>query len=800
MNRRHRNILLLLRTGLLRLALIALAFHLSTAAEELFSDSALQDYKHLLEWRFSKNPIRVPDGGISWSRDCATWTLESGRIWLMEPTSHGICTGMIFEGKGHFQMKISDPIEVEQLKRFSKKEVTSKIDEYFTTLVVRTPEKFISELFSLPDHRDYVPNPLAKNRHEEWLELAKMDIDARVLSGLLNPGDEFLCVDMKMDRFGWLMYIFDTLVPEEIQLRKHRSKRHFVEIWVSLDRESDRKETARPTGLRRDPIDITHLDVEVDLSEWKYIPYFEGEGPRVREKAIFKAVVYFTSLVEGHRAVQLNLHPRAKVIGISTMDGTSLPFIRDPIGKRFLSVRSELYDSLLVVLFDKFLMKNETKEIKVTYEMDISNYVSGRSWYPTIINNIYDLNTVNLKVMLDQKYNVMAVGDLKKESVADEIKTSQWKLDIPTRIYGFTVGEKFDEEKMKVEGLPEVISFGIDRALTPGDAVKNVAVDVSKSLKFYQQFFDIDFPMDRIHATYIDSGHGQAFHGFLHLPKYIFFGEFPGVSELVRAHEVAHQLWGQLVRWKTYRDQWLSEAFAEYSAMLFLESTLPEEKYFEEILEVYNNELTGSIKAGFSRFARPVNIKQVMKHRKYLGPISVGFRASTVNVPDGYIIQIYDKGAYVLHMLRVLLRNATGDENLFRTILKDFLHTYKGKEASTEDFKHIIEKHTQEDWTWFFDQWIHSTVIPTYSWSYDVTRHPDEKDLYELFVKVKQSDVPPDFKMTVPLLIKHRDGTTKYLSLLIDESEKSFKFEMQKKPKKVIFNPDYSVLSKVKKM
>ena len=77
----------------------------------------------------------------------------------------------------------------------------------------------------------------------------------------------------------------------------------------------------------------------------------------------------------------------------------------------------------------------------------------------------------------------------------------------------------------------------------------------------------VDLPGETVSVTYIDSGHGQAFPGFLHLSRNTFQGGQSGATELFRAHEAAHQLWGVLAGWQSYRDQWLSEAFAEYSAM-----------------------------------------------------------------------------------------------------------------------------------------------------------------------------------------------------------------------------------------
>ena len=73
----------------------------------------------------------------------------------------------------------------------------------------------------------------------------------------------------------------------------------------------------------------------------------------------------------------------------------------------------------------------------------------------------------------------------------------------------------------------------------------------------------------------------------------------------------------------------------------------------------------------------------------------MGQRLASSLAPDGYNTVIYDKGGYVLEMLRAMMFNSRSqdpDEN-FKAMMQDFTKTYAGKAASTEDFKAIVEKH-----------------------------------------------------------------------------------------------------------
>jgi len=322
-----------------------------------------------------------------------------------------------------------------------------------------------------------------------------------------------------------------------------------------------------------------------------------------------------------------------------------------------------------------------------------------------------------------------------------------------------------------------------------------VARDVAESLAFYQRWLEVEIPSPRMLVTWIDSGHGQAFPGFLHIPRHIFREERAGASALFRAHEAAHQLWGGLVGWKSYRDQWLSESFAEYSAMLFLEESRPDEEFYDEIIQVYANECLGSLEGSMSRFARPWNIQAVRREQEHLGPVGVGHRASSFKIPSGYLIQAYHKGPLVLHMLRVLLRNETGDDDLFRRLLSGFLKQYTGEEASTADFQRQLEKLTGRDWSWFFRQWVEGTHIPEYRWRHQVRQSAGHGR--ELAVNVSQPDAPDGFRMPVPLLVTYEDGTTEQFVLEVDKPENSFTLQLRQKPGKVIFNPENAVLARI---
>jgi len=251
-----------------------------------------------------------------------------------------------------------------------------------------------------------------------------------------------------------------------------------------------------------------------------------------------------------------------------------------------------------------------------------------------------------------------------------------------------------------------------------------------------------------------------------------------------------------MVKPKSYRDNWLSEGFAEYSALLFIEATMAKERYYDEIIDIYTNEQLGSLANSFSKFARPWDIVISSADRKLVGPIGAGFRASAARVPGASFTQTYDKGALVLHMLRAVLSSVSRSEDVFRAVMRDFLKQYNGKEASIADFQRVLEQHVKGDWQTFFDTWVYGTVVPTYTWSWTCPKTAGPDGRFDLTVTVKQSDVPPGFKALVPVAAEFGDraGT---VFVMMDEAEKTFHISIPAPARKVLFNPRHAVLARV---
>lgn len=751
---------------------------------------AAGDYTRLLEFRYGSDPIVVPEGGLTFSRDTATWTLESGSLRLAEPTAAGLVTGLVFEGRGRFRMVIPDPVELRQLQRMAGDRRLEILDTTFDSAVLRTSETLIAELLPQATHAGYATSSLAKDRHQHWLTQRFEDVDARVVCGSLMIGDEFLHIAMETDRFGRLTYTFDGLEPEEIAVSHWNAKDAGVEWWLQLDRPEHRLESGRPQTERRRLIDLEHVAVIADVTEANKKFSRLGRAAFNPRQGKYQVEITFTALEDGHAALPLDLSALAELQSVESEDGTALGFLRDHIGGRSSALDKMLYDNNVVVLLDRPLVRGEKRRLRFTYEQMTLNYLPGGSWYPTPADFFADLHTGEFTITSEDRFDIFAMGERTEVSAAKGTKRTVWKLDKPTRMLTFAFADQHTQvQEMEKEGMPKVIAFGPSNE----NQIWNVAADTVNSINYFQQLFEQPIGAPTMYVTGILGGHGQSFEGFIHMSETSMHFESKGRTEAFRAHEVAHQWWGHEVAWKSYRDQWLSEAFAEYAAMLFMQATMDDgQKMYDDMVTAYTGSVTGKLEP--SRF--DAWIERNDKERERIGPISVGYRASTAGAGGGYFGTTYQKGALVLHMLRTVLRNVAKSDQVFFDVLRRFLDDHAGGAASTDDFIATLTAVAPGNWQWFFDQWVHDTDVPTYTWSWD-TASEGGKTLLRL--TVAQSGVAPGFRMPVPVAIDFGKDKGGQVVVLVDKPEETFTIPLPAKPKSVEFNPDHAVLAVTKK-
>ncbi len=150
----------------------------------------------------------------------------------------------------------------------------------------------------------------------------------------------------------------------------------------------------------------------------------------------------------------------------------------------------------------------------------------------------------------------------------------------------------------------------------------------------------------------------------------------------IYVHELAHQWWGDAISPKSWNDIWLNEGFATYCEALYYEHKSGKKALISTMLSKKQDNFKGKL-------------------------IEPG--------DDMFSATIYDKGAWVLHMLRWQVGDST-----FFNILREYYKEYKYKSASTKDFQSVCEKISSQDLSQFFNQWVYDgegNITLIYDWN-----------------------------------------------------------------------------------
>ena len=738
--------------------------------------------------------VPVPSVGIEWEVDVSRWRLDSGTVRL-QPGPGESPAGLYFSGRGKVTIPVPDRVELRQLRRFLRDPAVEELELTFERMVLRASggPPFASFGASPADGER---EAIYDERHEHALELRRLDIDARILAALGDPEGFYWRAEIETSEHGWVTVTFDSSRSEELTVLQFNRKHSYVESWLSLDREEDRREDGRPSGRERPPLDIQHVELDGDLSET------DSQAPR-RLAGKFEARLDVEILREGLTAVPLYLRSRAKVEKVVDTAGEELDFVRDHIGSRSSTIDKKVYASDLIVLTGRSLAAGERYSLTVYYELSLPRYASGRSWYPGLLdfNGLKDRHTARFTFTTDDRYDLQSMGSLVESREEGDRKISVWEIDRPAKMATFAMQKTGYRKELEFEGLPRIVTVGDlsdGRRVLNEERIDDVAGDTVNATNFLQNLLASPLPDEQFFATLIPAGHGQAFPGFLHLSELTTAVDSAAAVEGFRAHEVGHQWWGHIIGWNSYRDQWLSEGFAEYTALMFVETSMDDgARQFQKAITAYNNEVRGSLEAAFSSFARPGYALLSARGAERMGPIGHGFRAGVGEAPTAYSTLAYYKGAMVLHMLRTMTRLMTKSDDAFIATLRDFVATNAGRYASTEDFQAALERNVPADWSWFFDQWVYGAEIPTYRWRHEIVRQEGQTVLR---VEVEQEDVAPGFRMGIPLEVDFGKDRKGELLLFVDQPRKTFEFPLPSRPKKVTFNAGDAVIADVKKL
>lgn len=239
--------------------------------------------------------------------------------------------------------------------------------------------------------------------------------------------------------------------------------------------------------------------------------------------------------------------------------------------------------------------------------------------------------------------------------------------------------------------------------------------------------------------------------------------------DFINAHELAHHWFGDAVTLKDWKNIWLNEGFASYCEALWKENIGGKTAYFDH-----------------------------MKGFDY------GYFSGTVYDPKGFIdnpaiyATIYQKGAWVLHMLRGVM----GDEKFFAGV-RAYYEKYKFSNAETKELVAIMEEHYGGSLTDFFDQWVYKgTGRPKYEYSWKFEDFQGQKGSGAYTVRLQLKQVQKEeievYKMPLKITVVTESGDKEF-SVYNDQREQSILLTVDSTPKEVLIDKDGWVLKKVAK-
>ena len=789
--------------------------------------------------------------------------LEDGHLYLA-PEIDGVVSTAVFLGDGVVRGYPPDAIEHHQLEKLSDEHhLEEAFDRLLLRFTDDTADRLAALATPAPERDTRKANTLVENRRKDRLERLLHNPDSRVLEDLLrrqadtlSPGRAYLLADIDSKDHGWLTIEVEPNDLEEVGLTRYDRTRRFVDTWMGFDILSDYGPAHSSAVLDGFAVDPDSLDedevtgVALGLPPRPIVPDREGwaarvEVPRAQVDLALDGsgdtrgtAALLVEPLEPTRGLRLRISQLLEVTDArwrpdrtdgapdaalfpagnddqtgpdtepdepAALTGERIHFVQERHNRR---LEDDRFEPWVTLTLPRTVAAGERFILELAYEGELVERLRGSSdfllkdtlfWRPRHPDTRRSQLDVTFRV--PERYRVASAGTLREERVDDDTRIMRWVTNRPVRSMAFHYG-RFDVTEVERDAPPAVSVYGNDNHLgfAPGNREKTVG-DLIDSIRLYTDYFG-PFPFDSLLVTETPARGGQAFPGLLLLSYQTFGGLSTGESELFRAHEVAHQWWGAAVDWEDYRDQWMTEGFANYAAALYALHGLDKPDQFLDMIDAWRLDVLGEGQVGQGIGLRHFGFSPQMLLRSdghESGALVVGYRLNSTETPFDYRILAYEKGAYVLHMLRsMLLDPETGDDERFRQLMRAYVADHMGDIMSTQSFEAAVTRAFGEPMDWFFEQWVYGVEVPTYRLDLEVSPVVDSPSPFVLHGRIRQENVPEGFKMPVPVHLTFDGHPPMTHRIWVDADEVMVELALPARPTRVEFNYQHAVLAKIR--
>jgi len=504
-------------------------------------------------------------------------------------------------------------------------------------------------------------------------------------------------------------------------------------------------------------IDILHYDLSFDLN--------------TEEKILSgTAKLTATKLTDTKFDYELNL----ELNFYDNLDISSLKFNDEQIdykrkkNRLFIKTKKVISDTFVVEIkysgtpqrggFDGFVFGSVNGN-DLVYNISEPNYAS--SWFPCD-DDPSDKAMLDIRITNDSQFVSVSNGKLIEEKLNGSKKTYHYKTVYPISPYLIAVYsapyKTFNDFYVSLDGKD---TMQVNYYAMP-EHFKDSKIDFGEHIDYLQTlsklFGEYPFIKEKYGVAEFLWNYGAMENQTITGVGYNFIGGNNFFRDTY-VHELAHHWWGNSVGPKTWNDIWLNEGFATYSEALYNESKAGKEALKSTMQSKYSNYFRGTLYAPKDLFGET----------------------------------IYDKGAWVLHMLRYEI----GDSNFF-LVLHTYYDTYKYSNASVEDFKSVCEKSSRQNLDKFFDQWVYNGSDNIFcSYTFEIIKNDIGSEC-----KIKLYQEPQDYEeFHFPLEIEFQfdDETNLIQKVYVDEIEENYKFNFDKKVETISLDPDSKLLATFEK-
>jgi hypothetical protein len=755
-------------------------------------------YRELLNPSFdAKDVYQVRD--VSIMMEDLHISISDGTIAFVREVN-GRITGAMFEGVGEVLLVPPNRAERTSLALFTGSAV---LEQRFQSAYLRfADEKIVSEL------RNGLRGP-AENAQEfltRWQQTAMMMArgDAlpilQVMTSAPQSAASFLHLRIGGTTAGIVDIFFDSNGAEQISVAQASVVNNvaYYDTWTSFPMRSIREASGQEDPATRASFEVSDYKLRVAVQ------------PPTDLSA--DAEFTLTPQYSGQRTVILELSRYLKLTEVR-VNGAPAEFIQnEAISGSDLSRRG---DDLIGVVMPVPLEKGRPVKLQFKYSGPVMFdaggdviYVGARgTWYPNVGATF---SNFDITFECPSDWSVVGTGKQVSSTVAEGKRTTRFVTTKPIGRAGFNLG-KFVAATASSGGV-EIHAYGaktVEQSLAGAEArfgkkpdptreTQQIADQAANTIQFLSSELD-PFPYGNLEITQLPGMLSQSWPGLIYLSSTAFLTpderralgvRDPYVelllSRLMLTHETAHQWWGDAVDWVSYRDEWIVEALANYSALVMLDKQHPGD--MRTALTYYRGELLRETRNGIIAEA---------------GPVTLGHRLTSSKFPDAYERVLYGRGTWLIHMLRTMLREASGGESdaLFFSALKDLLAASPNHKISTLDLQRAFEQvipaqlryEGRKSLDWFFDSWINGNSIPQFSLD-DVHMTPSAHKL-KVTGTILEDHAAKDMVTAVPLYAVDAAGKSHFLAFVFaDDVKTEFTVTAPPDTKQILLDPQETLL------